>query len=149
MKKRDIEKVITNWDTRKWKTEVEGKSSLEIYKNFKTDIKEDKNYDNTLASILLYKARANVLQLNDRKRHQGESTSCPLCNFEFENLKHFILECEKLEEIRIENIYLQRPQEEKPDKIIGKFLFNENIEETKRTLTKLMKKRDQLIKNES
>jgi hypothetical protein len=56
----------------------------------KENILEEKHYDNTPASITLYKARANVLTLNDRKRHQNEETTCPLCKHEYEDFTYMI-----------------------------------------------------------
>ena len=133
----DIEKLMKIWDTNKWLEEMNSKSSIAIYRKFKKSIKEEKEYDNTQSSALLYKARANVLALNDRKRHQNEDTKCPLCNHLYENMEHFILDCEELENIRSENIVLQRPHLENKDDIIGNFLFKNNIRETKETLKKL------------
>ena len=69
--KEDIEKLIKVYDTNRWVEEVNSKSSLTTYKKYKKCIKEEKEYDNTQGSALLYKARANVLPLNDRKRHQN------------------------------------------------------------------------------
>ena len=148
MKKEELKKKIDEYDTRKWKEEIEKKSSLKIYKEFKTIIghQDETIYDNTIASQLLYRARANVLDLNDRKRFVQERTNCPLCNTENEDMKHFLLECEKLTEIRMENIMLQFPMEQNLENTIGNFLFSNNsIEINKETLYKLWKRRKRLI----
>ena len=50
-------------------------------------------------------------------------------------MKHFILNCPKLEEERNNIRKIQRPREENEDKIIGDLLFDEN-EETKEDLYK-------------
>ena len=62
---------MTKWDTGKWKREVNEKSSLEIYKSFKTEIKDERIYDNDMSSVILYRERTNNLQLNNRKIFSG------------------------------------------------------------------------------
>ena len=67
----------------------------------KNNIKhEEEIYDNSSASKILYRARTNTLNLNWRKKFQGENTHCPLCNYEYEDLQHFLINCENLEETR-------------------------------------------------
>ena len=44
--KMGIKKKIRKEDTRKWKEELESKSSLNLYKKFKKEIKEERIYDN-------------------------------------------------------------------------------------------------------
>lgn len=150
MKKYDIEKRINIWDTKKWKEEMERKTSLNIYRAEKQNIgqKDETIYDNTIASTLLYKARSNTLQLNDRKRFIEESTNCPLCNEEYEDMTHFILVCQELSEVRRKNILLQYPMEKETDKTIGKLLFADNIDSiitNKETLYELWKHRKRKI----
>ena len=59
-------------------------------------------------------------------------------------MKHFILNCPKLEEERNKNRKIQRPREENEDKIMGDLLFDEN-EETEEGLYNLWIKRKILI----
>ena len=88
-------------DTRLWKNEMDTKSTLKIYRNYKLEIKEEKFYNNGEASRLLFRARSNTMALNDRFRHDKggnrRNTGCSLCGAEYENLEHFILKCDKLE----------------------------------------------------
>ena len=46
---------MTKGDTEKWKREVNEKSSLEIYKPFKTEIKDERISDNDMSSVILYR----------------------------------------------------------------------------------------------
>ena len=103
-----IKDNIKNIDTEIWRNCVENKRTLEMYLEFKHEIKEEKKiYDNTEASIILFKARSNTLKLNCRKKHnkenEKEDTLCPLnkeqTNKE-ETLKHFMIECISLKTIR-------------------------------------------------
>ena len=82
--------------------DLESRSTLGIYKQFKHSIVEEKFYDNTFGSVLLFKARSNCLKLNWRNRFQGGDVSCRLCGAQLETLEHFILECPGLHEIRQE-----------------------------------------------
>ena len=87
--------------TGKWKEELRVKTSLEIYRNCKTEVREEKFYKNGEVSRLIFRARSNTLALNDRFRHdRGENrrdTNCSICGAEMETLEHFVLRCERLE----------------------------------------------------
>ncbi|CAL4202529.1 unnamed protein product, partial [Meganyctiphanes norvegica] len=78
----------------------EKRTSIHIYRIFKTEIKEEQCYDNRLESIILFQARANTLELNKRKRYKQEDPKCELCGYKEENLIHFLIECKELEESR-------------------------------------------------
>ena len=107
-----IKKVVNELDTRRWKQELEEKSSVKLYKENKTEIKEVSIYDNTPSSITLFKCRTNTLQLNDRKRFSGGDTKCIACDDENENLEHFILYCERYQCVRNNSNLFKRPYTE-------------------------------------
>ena len=90
--KEDIKKKTREWDTCNWKSEMESKESLALYRSWKSEIKEEEVYDNTFSSILLFRARTNTLGLNKKNRHQGGNVNCPFCGVE-EDANHFILHC--------------------------------------------------------
>ena len=104
MSKQKIKKKIYELDTRWWREEMETKTTLEIYRECKQEIKEEIIYNNGEASRLLFRARSNTMALNDRFRHdKGENkrhTGCPICGAEYENLEHFVLHCPKLDSER-------------------------------------------------
>ena len=104
---------------------------------------QERVYDNRQASIVLFKCRTNTLNLNERKRHMGESTKCDLCEEEKEDLKHFILWCPAYEEERRKSDRLQQPYQEDEEELLGSYLFtNENIEETKERILVFWKIRE-------
>ena len=138
----EIKRKLNDYDTERWKNEINTKSSIKIYKDWKKEIKEEPIYDNRPESITLYRARANCLPLMERNRHTGENTQCP-CGEGIENLEHMLLQCQEYNEIRILTKELQRPYNEKPADVIGSFLFDtENIEEKKAVLHKIWRKRE-------
>ena len=65
-KREEIAKHIRKWDQDQWEAEVRSKTTLSIYKRSKLTIQEDPIYDNTPASVILFRARANSLCLEDR-----------------------------------------------------------------------------------
>ena len=137
--KAGIKKRIRKEDTRKWKEELESKSSLNLYKRFKKEIKEERVYDNRFSARLLGRARANTLDLNDRKRFQRGDTSCGLCKAEKEDLRHFLLDCRELEYRRNQNL-LEKAKGENEEETMGNLLFNmkgTDLEEVKGMLWKL------------
>ena len=147
--KMDIERRAKKWDSKKWEDEVKERTSLGMYKEWKTEIKEDLVYDNKPASMVLFRARTATLPLNDRKRHTGQSTECVICGCEKEDLKHFLLDCpdEGISQERCKTILLQKPMRENQETIMGTFLFeSENIEEKKDILYNMWKARRRTLK---
>ena len=145
-----IRERMKEWDTREWKKGMNEKSSLRIYRKWRTEIGgQEKIYDNRQTSEILYKCRTNTLKLKDRNRFRNEETKCEMCEEEKEDLKHFLLWCPAYSDVRQKNIKLQQPYKEEEDDIIGELLFgNENIEETKITIHKFWKIREKKMKEQ-
>ena len=72
--KEEIKQKLIAWDNKQWKHEIESKSSLLIYRQYKDKIQEENIYDNRPSSTIFYKARTNTLPLNDRNRHKNKET---------------------------------------------------------------------------
>lgn len=138
----DIKKKLKAWDTERWKREVAEKSSLQVYSLFKSNINsEEQLYDNTPASIILYMARTNNLNLNDRKRHRNEDTSCSMCGAAVEDLQHFLLRCPAYASQRRAVPALQQPYPEDCRHTLGLALFT-NAEQVKEPLYQMWRKRE-------
>ena len=75
----------------------------------------------------MFRIKTNTLPLNDRKRHAAEDTSCKLCNYECEDVQHFMIDCNSLQECRKNIFELQRPVNENKDKVLGELLFGDGI----------------------
>ena len=150
---KNLDKVIKELDTKKWKEEISQKSTLSKYASWKTEIKgEEKIYGNSLDSAILFRARTNTLDLQWRKKITNEDTTCQLCGKEEETLDHFILDCEKLNDVRSECLILAKPQMENRESILKSFLFFRLDSDTcvtkyKKTLYKLWKTRKECMKN--
>ena len=137
MTKAKIKTRMKQWDTEEWKTDLESKSSAKIYRTFKTEIKEEKSYDNRFSSALLFRARSNTLELNTRNRYKNLDTKCDLCDNENEDLIHFLIDCKNLEHLRDERIMVKCLDENK-EQMVGKILFEyEEIEQTKNMVEKM------------
>ncbi len=80
-------------------------------------------YTNDQDSVILFKARTNNLNLNDRKRYWGEDTKCDMCGAEKKDLRHFLLWCPTYSDERRKSPRLQQPYKENEDDIIGQYLF--------------------------
>ena len=103
-------------------------------------------YNNRKSSVILFKCRTNNLNHNNRKRFRGENTACDLCNDENEDLAHFLLRCPEFAEERKKNPRLQQPYEENEEKIIGRLMFGEDVEEMKKTIYAFWKIREEKLK---
>lgn len=146
--KQNLKKKVRECDKEYWKKEVAEKSSLKIYSKYKTEIKEEKFYDNRPSSEVLYRARTNNLKLNDRNRYTDGDTKCIMCNHILENLNHFLLWCTAYAEERKSIIQPGRLNTEVEENIIGELLFNEDcVEKTKIVLYDMWKKREQKRRN--
>lgn len=149
LNKNKLKEKTKDWDTKLWKQELQTKTTLHIYKNFKKSIKKEQIYDNCESSIILYRARANCLPFNDRKRHTGEDTSCKICRqgSGSETLERFMLMCPVLSEERVKStILLQQPFQEDNATTIAEFLFQaQDMMEKKKMLYQMWKKRREKI----
>ena len=125
-----------------WKEEIGNKSTLEIYRTFKTEMEQENSYDGRPDSTIWFRARTNCLTLGDRNRHIGGTTECFMCGEEVEDLRHFILDCKELEEVRADMTRLQRPRLEDWREVIGEFLYGKEKERSKRELYGLWKARE-------
>ncbi|KAH7949133.1 hypothetical protein HPB49_005559 [Dermacentor silvarum] len=78
-----------------WRKAAEQKSSLELYRSEKLEIRTECCYDNSKGSALLAEAKAGVLRTRIwRERFtEGVSTTCALCGESDETLCHVVLEC--------------------------------------------------------
>ena len=145
MNKRAIKNKVREWDNERWREELDTLSSIEIYRNWKRRIREERCYDNTEASIILFGARSNTLRLKNRKRHGGGDTTCDLCGVEMEDLGHFLLRCHKLEGKRRRELFgsLNRGDNE-----IELLFSGERIQEVKDMLGKMWREREIRIRND-
>ena len=70
--KKEIKRIVKEYDDNKWKADLVSKPLARIYHEKKKEIKQERIYDNRWSSVLLFRARANILDLNDRQRfNQG------------------------------------------------------------------------------
>ena len=115
------------------------KTTLNYYRKFKKESRQEVEYITDRRSDLWYRARTNCLYLGDRKR---EDKTCKLCNEERENLSHLLLHCDKLSFERSRSIHLQRPHMENEENIICDFLNNEEeVNEKMEVLQNIWNKR--------
>jgi len=93
-----IYKKIDNWEHRRWKTEVDSRSTLEYYRS--KDKIGGESYTSGWGSRMLFRVRTNTVNLNWRARFWGGEVLCDICREEEESLEHFVLRCPGLEEVR-------------------------------------------------
>ena len=143
MSKAEIKEKVKERDTERWREEIEKKPRASLYKEYKGEIKEEKIYDNTYASELLFGARANSLNLNDLKKHKGGKTVCDVCGEEEEDLVHFIVRCRGLEDRRDKDL-IAKFKGDDDRSTAGKILFetrDNDVERVKRMLRNLWSSR--------
>ena len=140
---------IRQKDTEQWLENLNSMKALELYRKYKTEIKQETWHDNTEGSSLMMRARTQTLQLNWRNRHRGKATQCPACNHEEETQQHFILYCTAYDNIRRFNLVNSDQSEE--DKLAEILLLknNEKTEQKKRFLKQIWHKRRQIIKTQT
>ena len=114
-----------------------------MYKKYKGEIREEKIYDNTFVSELLFGARSNSLNLNDMKKHSGGEATCDVCGEEEEDLIHFMVRCRGLEDRRDRELiekYRGRDDRETTGKILF-YMKKDEVEKLKKILRFMWTKR--------
>ena len=114
------------------------KKTLEFYREYKEEVKQEEEYENSRKADLWFRAKTNCLYLGDRNR---EDKSCKLCGNEVENLTHFLIHCQRLGEIRNESTYLQRPLRENDRETLMLFLFSKECIEHRKTVNERLWKK--------
>ena len=66
----------------------------------KRNIGDEGKYSNEYGSVLLFQCRTNTLKLRWRQGFEGGAVDCLLCGGEEKTMRHFVLECHELQEIR-------------------------------------------------
>ena len=99
MEGRNIRSKIEQMAEMRWREEVETKSTLALYRS-KLKICEEKFYNNTVASNIMFRCRTNTLRLGWRNRFGEGNIECSLCGEREETLEHFLLECVQLNAVR-------------------------------------------------
>ena len=90
----ELNKRIKVMDENKWRNEMIEQTTMEIYRQYKNNLRLEIIYNNTYESVLLFRARSNSLNLGWRERFSGGSGLCKVCGgCQVENLVHFLLEC--------------------------------------------------------
>ena len=102
LKPSDIKKEVNKYDEKRWRIELESKTTVKLYAENKQKIQgEEKLYSNDFRSILLFRCRSNTLKLGWRNEYEGGDTRCKICDEpEVETLEHFLQQCTHYEEIR-------------------------------------------------
>ena len=138
MDKGEIGNRVKAYDNRIWREELNGQSSASLYRDHKRKIEEEKIYDNSKASEVLFRARANRITLEIFNSHNGGDTTCKICGEGEEDLEHFIMKCSKLEGFRRRDLIGEGSGRE----TLGKILFDKKgIGEVKTMLGKLWRER--------
>ena len=95
--KSEIDKRVKGVGLSKWKTEMERKKTLGWYIEKETPMYV-RWYDGSLGGDLLFRARAQCMDVNVRNYRWSEFRSkvCQMCDMgEDETVEHMVLECEK------------------------------------------------------
>ena len=100
MEARAIKERVNQWETGRWRREVESKSTLVWYRE-RQSFGGEAGYDSSWGSVLLFRVRSNSLRLRWRERFCGGDVRCSMCGGEEETLEHFLEECEVLHGVRV------------------------------------------------
>uniref|UniRef100_A0A023FFT7 Putative outcast ele5 orf2-h 1e-60-j 4 n=1 Tax=Amblyomma cajennense TaxID=34607 RepID=A0A023FFT7_AMBCJ len=94
---------VSATETHRWRTTAENKSALSTYCARKTEIKQERFYDNSVGSSLLFEARAGVLRTRlwwakcKRQDATEAEVTCVVCQQEKETAEHVVLTCPVLQ----------------------------------------------------
>ena len=143
----NLKQLVKDYDTAKWYEGMSGKVSLRFYIQEKAEVRYEFCYRNSIDSTFYAKARMNALKLEEQMGRGKENydRSCKLCGQEDEDIVHFIVTCEKLEEAR--NTDLLDRGIENPEETMRKILFREERgQEVGKMIRKLWESRKKQLK---
>merc|ERR1712055_1041743 len=115
----NLKQLVKDYDTAKWYEGMSGKVSLRFYIQEKAQVRYELCYRNSIDSTFYAKARMNALKLEEQMGRGKENydRSCKLCGKEDEDIVHFIVTCENLEEARNTDLLdrgIENPEETMP-----------------------------------
>ena len=156
LSKEQIRSRVRKIDTVEWEEELDKKVTLEMYRNYKREMREEGIYDNRFSSKLLFKARTDCLDLNEGPRSRSDinprrDISCTLCGAERENQEHFILNCRKLKHKR-NNKLIEEKKGVTDKETLGNLLFiynGEDLEDLKEMLQGMWSERSRQLKQKA
>merc|ERR1712179_771878 len=130
----------------KWFDEMSKKQSLRFYIKEKMEVKYDMCYRNSISSSYYARARINSLKLEQIGRGKvNYNKTCKLCEEEEEDIIHFTIKCEKLEQKRNYNLIDKKIDD--PEERMRVLLFrNENRQEVSRMIKGMWDTRGLLLK---
>ena len=147
-----IKNKIREWDMETWKKEMMNSHTMKWYIEAKMKIGYDKCYSNKITSNFLAKARTNSIQIREvlgRKKENKENnfdSTCQLCGKETEDLEHFLIKCEKLEDGRNKEIMRKIEKMKQKEKMAYILFESKKWEETGNMIYKLWHLRKILLK---
>ena len=138
MTKEDINKMMKEYDTKKWREKLEEKSTLKYYKEGKEKMGYEGCYRNNVESMLYAQARLNALKLEEAvgRGNRYHNQTCRLCGLEKEDLLHFVLKCPMLEKRR--NKEIMNNEIDEPEEKLIHFLYKQKNHQEKRKMIKDM-----------
>jgi len=143
-----LKSLIKEYDTIEWYNEMREKQSLRFYIKEKTEVKYEMCYRNSLSSAFYARARINSLKLEEQigRGKMNYDKKCKLCETEEEDIVHFTIKCEKLEDKR--NYDLINKKLSDPEERMRALLFrNENHQEVGRMIKALWDLRGKMLKD--
>ena len=87
------------------------------------------------------------MDLNTDKRHRGESEICDLCERGTEDLRHFMLECCRLEDKRDQQLMTKYWKADKEEMIGDMLLDRKETERVGKMIEEMYRKRKRIIEN--
>lgn len=146
-----LKHIVKNYDSKLWLTDMLNKSTLQTYRQHKNHIQEEqKLYDNSSASTILFWSRTGTLDLNYKNKKSNGQVNCTMCKENIEDTEHFILYCKSLNNTRRYIVGLQQPYKESTTETLADFLlFNTEDQDTiarnKNDLYKLWQHRSRIL----
>ena len=147
MSKPELKRKINDYDTDKWYTGLNNKITMRFYAQGKTKFGYENCYRNNHNSTFLARARINSLKLEEHKGRGNPNydKTCKLCRKGIEDIVHFLIDCEELEEDR--NYHLIDDTLENSEEKMIKLLFqNESFQNTGYMIKSLWKRRKTILK---
>merc|ERR1711874_99257 len=146
MSKEELKSRVKSYDTEKWQESLEAKSTQKYYLQGKQDFWYDFCYRNNYDSTFLARARLNALKLQEQigRGKTNYDATCKLCKSGKEDMAHFLIDCEELEEDRDYNL-IRNLSESSEDKMVDLQFKTENFQGVGHMIRKMWQRRRKLL----
>ena len=146
MSREELKSRVRIYDTERWQESLEAKSSQKYYLQGKREFGYEFCYRNNFDSMFLARARLNALKLEEQisRGKPNYDATCKLCKSAKEDMAHFLIDCEELEEDRDYNL-IDNSTKNSEDRMVDLLFKTQDFQGVGHMIRKMWQRRRKLL----